>query len=124
MRAYGLDQSSAEDVVQTTWLTLIRKSEQVRDDQAVLRWLTITARREAWRVAQSGGRTSPTDDSVIELSLPAARSPESEALRTSYMALRLKTFWWSFTISAAGFFIAVVSLVVALCFGDFPHRLR
>ena len=53
-----------------------------------------------------------------------ARSPESEALRTSYMALRLKTFWWSFTISAAGFFIAVVSLVVALCFGDFPHRLR
>jgi RNA polymerase sigma factor (sigma-70 family) len=80
VRAYGLDQSSAEDVVQTTWMTLIRKSEQVRDDQAVLRWLTITARREAWRVAQSGGRSSPTDDSVIELSLPAARSPESEVL--------------------------------------------
>jgi hypothetical protein len=49
------------------------------------------------------------------------RSPEAEALRASYMALRLKTFWWSFGISAAGFLIAVVSLVVALCFGHFPH---
>ena len=52
------------------------------------------------------------------------RSPESEALRTSYMALRLRTFWWSFGISAAGFLIAIVSLIVALCFGDFPHRWR
>jgi hypothetical protein len=52
------------------------------------------------------------------------RSPESESLRTSYMALRLKTFWWSFGISAAGFLIAIASLVVALCFGDFPHRWR
>jgi hypothetical protein len=52
------------------------------------------------------------------------RSPESEALRTNYMALRLKTFWWSFGLSAAGFLIAIVSLVVALCFGEFPHRLR
>jgi len=52
------------------------------------------------------------------------RSPESEALRTAYMALRLKTFWWTFGLSAAGFLIAVVSLVVALCFGDTPRRWR
>jgi RNA polymerase sigma factor (sigma-70 family) len=78
VRAYGLDQSSAEDVVHTTWMTLIRKSAQVPNDQAVLRWLTITARREAWRVAQSAGQSSPTDDLVIELSLPAADSPESQ----------------------------------------------
>lgn len=48
------------------------------------------------------------------------RSPESEALRTNYMALRLKTFWWSFGMSAAGFLIAIISLVVALCLGK-PH---
>lgn len=52
------------------------------------------------------------------------RSPEVEALRANYMALRLKTFWWSFGMSAAGFLIAIISLVVALCVGEFPHRWR
>lgn len=80
VRSYGLDQASAEDVVQTTWMTLIRKSEQVRDDRAVLRWLTVTARREAWRTAQLRGRANPTEDSVIEMSLPPARSTEAEVL--------------------------------------------
>jgi RNA polymerase sigma factor (sigma-70 family) len=82
VRAYGLDQASAEDVVQNTWMTLIRKSEQVRDNQAVLRWLTITARREAWRTATHGGRANPTEDAVIETALPTARSPESEVLES------------------------------------------
>ena len=53
-----------------------------------------------------------------------SRNPEAEALRATYMALRLKTFWWSFGMSAAGFLIAIISLVVALCFGDVPHRWR
>jgi RNA polymerase sigma factor (sigma-70 family) len=85
VRSYGIDRASAEDVVQTTWMTLMRKSEQVRDDQAVLRWLTMTARREAWRVAQSRTRSNPTEDAVIEVSLPAARSPESEVVETDAM---------------------------------------
>lgn len=85
VRSYGLDRTSAEDVVQTTWMTIIRKSEQVRDDQAVLRWLTMTARREAWRVAQSQTRSNPTDDTVIELSLPATPSPESEVVESDTM---------------------------------------
>lgn len=50
------------------------------------------------------------------------RSPEAEALRASCTALRLKTFWWSFGMSVAGFLIAVVSLVVALACGEIPHR--
>ncbi|MPZ95763.1 MAG: sigma-70 family RNA polymerase sigma factor [Propionibacteriales bacterium] len=82
VRSYGLDTASAEDVVQTTWMTLIRKNDQVRDDQAVLRWLTTSARREAWRIAKSRGRTSPAEDTVIELALPAARSPESAVVDT------------------------------------------
>ena len=52
-----------------------------------------------------------------------SRNPETEALRASYIALRLKTFWWTFGLSVAGFLIAIVSLIVALCFGEFP-RLR
>ena len=53
-----------------------------------------------------------------------SKSPEAEALRAAYMALRLKTFWWSFGMSAAGFLIAVISLVVALACGEVPHRWR
>lgn len=52
------------------------------------------------------------------------KNPEAEALRANYMALRLKTFWWSFGMSVAGFVIAIVSLIVALCTGDLPHRWR
>jgi hypothetical protein len=51
-----------------------------------------------------------------------SRSPEAEALRAAYMALRLKTFWWTFGLSVAGFVLSIVSLVIALLFGDFPHR--
>jgi hypothetical protein len=47
-----------------------------------------------------------------------------EALRATDMALRLKTFRWTFGLSVAGFLISIVSLAVALLFGDFPHRLR
>jgi hypothetical protein len=46
------------------------------------------------------------------------RSPEAEALRATYMALRLKTFWWSFGMSAAGFVVSIISLCVALTYGD------
>lgn len=52
------------------------------------------------------------------------RSPEAEALRASYMALRLKTFRWTFGMSAAGFLVAVLSLAVALAWGEVPHRWR
>src|SRR5262245_65198218 len=56
VRAYGLDRHQAEDVVQTTWLTLVRKSDTIDDPQAVSSWLTTTARREAWRVPRTSGR--------------------------------------------------------------------
>lgn len=49
------------------------------------------------------------------------RGTEAEALRASYMALRLKTFWWTFGMSAAGFILSIISLVVALWFGTVPH---
>lgn len=53
-----------------------------------------------------------------------SRNPEVEALRATYMALRLKTFWWTFGLSVAGFGMSILSLIVALVFGDFLHRVR
>ncbi len=46
------------------------------------------------------------------------RNPETEALRSEYMRLRLNTFWWSFGFSVAGFVISVVSVLIAIFYGD------
>lgn len=80
VRAYGLDRDSTDDVVQTTWLTLVRSGASVRDERAVLRWLTVAARREAWRVSQASRRTRASDDEGLDAVLPAADSAETEAM--------------------------------------------
>jgi len=46
------------------------------------------------------------------------RDPELESIRLSYMRLRLNTFWWSFGLSIASFVISLVSLAVALFYGE------
>jgi RNA polymerase sigma factor (sigma-70 family) len=50
---YGLDRTSAEDVLLTTWLALVKRSDQV-SAPIVLWWLATNARREARRVAGRG----------------------------------------------------------------------
>jgi hypothetical protein len=50
------------------------------------------------------------------------RNPEVEALRATYMKLRLNTFWLSFGMSVAGFLISLISLGVAYFTGQ--HLLR
>lgn len=56
VRAVRLDAATAEDVLQCVWITLVRKGETITEPAAVLQWLIITARREAWRVARVGSR--------------------------------------------------------------------
>ncbi|MDQ3629419.1 MAG: sigma-70 family RNA polymerase sigma factor [Actinomycetota bacterium] len=66
VRAYGLDQHRAEDVVQSTWMTLVHKRDSIVEPRAVGSWLTTTARREAWRSSQAAGRLTVVDDEVLE----------------------------------------------------------
>lgn len=80
VRATGLDREAAEDVVQNTWLTLVRSAESVRDPQAITRWLCTAARREAWRVSKAATRTRPVEDEVIDARLPVQSSPEGEVV--------------------------------------------
>lgn len=80
VRAHGLDTERAQDVVQTTWLTFVRRQEAIVEPQAVAAWLTTTARREAWRVAKSANRQLAVADDVLESELPAQRSAESDAV--------------------------------------------
>jgi RNA polymerase sigma factor (sigma-70 family) len=81
VRATGLDREASEDVVQNTWLTLVRSAESVRDAQAITRWLCTAARREAWRVSKSATRIRPVEDEVIDARMPAQMSPEAEVVR-------------------------------------------
>ena len=78
VRAYGLDRTLAEDVVQSTWLALVRSHEKISDFRAISGWLTMTARREAWKVSKSHRRTDATSDEVLEPMLPAQESAETE----------------------------------------------
>lgn len=80
VRATGLDRQAAEDVVQTTWLSLVRSADAVQDPQAVGRWLCTAARREAWRFARSAGRVRTTEDEVLDARLPQQPSPEHEVV--------------------------------------------
>ncbi len=82
VRSYGLDKDQAEDVVQTSWLTLVRRHESIADPQAVASWLTTTARREAWRVSRLDGRATPVIDEVIEARVPSQPSVETEVIRS------------------------------------------
>lgn len=83
VRAYRLDVPTAEDVVQSTWLTLVRRADSIEDPQAVGRWLTVTARREAWRAARMSGRVESVGDDDLDLRESALEAPEAAALRTA-----------------------------------------
>jgi RNA polymerase sigma factor (sigma-70 family) len=81
VRAQRLDRESAEDVLQTTWLALVRGAGSISDPQAVLQWLLVSARREAWRVVKRDDRVEPKEFEAGDLVTPAAELPEELVLR-------------------------------------------
>ena len=79
-RQCGLTAAEAEDVVQQTFLSLVRSKDSVNDPLAVVRWLTVSLRRLAWRERSNSAKRSneePTDDD-----LPRAPSAEHTAVLT------------------------------------------
>ena len=87
-RAQRLDHQAAEDVVQHTWLTLVRNAGSIADPQAVLQGLIVTTRREAWRVVKRADRVQPTEFESDDVATPAHERPE-ELVLTSDDASRL-----------------------------------
>lgn len=81
VRAYRLSSQVAEDVVQTTWLALVRSRDRIEEPAAVGGWLTTTARREAWRVARATGRALPTEDEELARRLPDEDSAEAAVVQ-------------------------------------------
>lgn len=89
VRATGLDRAQAEDVVQTTWLALVKGADTISTPQAVAGWLCTTARREAWRVSKKDKRETATEDETLAPALPHADSPEHAVVLADDHALLL-----------------------------------
>jgi RNA polymerase sigma factor (sigma-70 family) len=68
-RAQGLDRDAAEDVVQTTWLSLLCHLDGIRSSAALTGWLVTVTKREAWRVRRTGRGERSMED-WTEASLP------------------------------------------------------
>jgi len=81
VRAQDLDRAAAEDVVQTTWLVLLRNAGSVQDPHAVTAWVVTSARREAWRVsrqARAPGRARPAPEADVGDLLAPVPAPRHE----------------------------------------------
>jgi RNA polymerase sigma factor (sigma-70 family) len=75
-RAAGLGTDDAEDVVQTVWERLLSHLADIRVPQALVSWLVMTAKHEAWRMRSSGRRQLPADQEWLT-ALPD-RAPGTE----------------------------------------------
>jgi RNA polymerase sigma factor (sigma-70 family) len=87
VRATGLDREAAEDVVQTTWISLVDHADSIASPQAIAAWLCTSARREAWRASRRATRERPVEDQVLVHGLPDQESPEHQVLLDDEAAL-------------------------------------
>jgi RNA polymerase sigma factor (sigma-70 family) len=83
VRAQRMDRESTEDVLQTTWLSLVSHADSITDPRAVLQWMLVAARREAWRVLRGTARQAPFEIDEDTLQTPETDLPESQALRAA-----------------------------------------
>ncbi|HEY1626865.1 MAG TPA: sigma-70 family RNA polymerase sigma factor [Streptosporangiaceae bacterium] len=65
-RSEGLTAEESADVVQTSWLELVRRLHDIRSPQALTAWLITATRREAWRVRELSRRVMPSELEQLE----------------------------------------------------------
>jgi RNA polymerase sigma factor (sigma-70 family) len=80
-RGSGLDRTTAEDVVQTVWLALLRHLDRLTEPRALAGWLITTTRREANRVHHRSTGQIELSQEVAEQTPTTEPSPEHEVLR-------------------------------------------
>ena len=75
-RTQGLSAEQAADVVQTTWLELLRRLNEIRSPQALAGWLTTATRHEAWRIMRQERKHAGSGDE-FEAETLADPAPEA-----------------------------------------------
>jgi RNA polymerase sigma factor (sigma-70 family) len=97
VRGTGVDQVTAEDVIQTVWMSLLNSAASVRDPQTVVKWVLTATRREAWRVSkrtradqQRSAATFGVDNEET-IALPA--DPEAQPDDLVFRDVRQRRLW-------------------------------
>lgn len=75
------DADDAADVVQQTWLVLVRKMDSIQTGQALPGWLSTTARREALRVVRERSRLLAVDQTTLERAEDPSEGPDRQVER-------------------------------------------
>jgi RNA polymerase sigma factor (sigma-70 family) len=79
-RAAGLGADDAEDVLQTVWTRLLASLDDIRSPAAVISWLVLTTRREAWRVRACARKQLPADQEWLSALPDHAPGSEEQAI--------------------------------------------
>lgn len=91
-RAQGLGPEEAADVVQTTWLELLRRMSDIHTPQALTAWLVTAARREAWHTKARNGRLAAAPDKA-DVAVP---DPSSDVVDRIEADERRGVLWYHF----------------------------
>ena len=91
VRSVRLDTATAEDVLQSVWLTLVRKADTIAEPQAVLQWMVVTARREAWRAAKASARVRPED---LDAATGQDQTPSEDSVEDDVVAADVRDRLW------------------------------
>lgn len=79
-RAQGLDHEAAQDVIQCTWLSLLRHLDQIHSPVALTAWLVTATKREAWRTRDAHRAEQPVDRSLMTDMADPRPLPEESVL--------------------------------------------
>lgn len=93
-RSQGLSSDDAADVVQTTWLELVRQLHQIRSPMALTSWLVSATRREAWHSTARRRKHSGSGAEILE-QIPDDAPDIDERLGTDE---RHRTLWRHFAL--------------------------
>jgi RNA polymerase sigma factor (sigma-70 family) len=74
-RAHRLDEATAADVSQTTWLRLLEHLDRIQQPERIGAWLATTARRESLRLIRLAGRQVPTGEDFDLFQAPNGDAP-------------------------------------------------
>lgn len=80
-RGQGLGAEEAADVVQTSWLQLVRRLAEIQSPQALTAWLITATRREAWRLRERSRRQVPDGAAVLDAVADPGPEPLDQLLR-------------------------------------------
>lgn len=94
-RRHRLHAADTADVSQTVWLRLVEHLDDLRDPQALPKWIATVTRNECLRVIRSGSRTTPLDDTIetpprvpdADIDEPLLRHERGRVLREAFATL-------------------------------------